>query len=324
MRALPRAVAVFGFAVAATAHAAEPKFEVQLKRSWIEAFKDRTSIEAAMVIHHSHKKPNKVGAGSQDGDLHFSGESQDVGLPFVAEIVNAASEPSAVAMIKNIATANEKASGAGRAVPVAGAWRLWFEHPSRSQIQGADNPFTPDSTNPNHSFEIHPVSAIGPVGSQRFDVIDSFAPVQDPTTNEVFEAYSAETAFPYFESLTCRIKASGSGVAIRSTQLKYNYVEFTFELMKPPKAVSDGFIALGRIVGDNPEKQLPSGVRMIFVKDSAPATTISRADVGETLHVLGIPRVNLNAVSFLVEQNGTREFSARLPYEMIIVGVYAD
>jgi len=308
----------------ATAQAAEPKFEVQLKKSWIEAFKDRTSIDATMVIHHSHKQPNKVGTGSEDGDLHFSGESEDIGLPFVAEVVNAASETPAVAFIKQVASSNEKASGNEVAVKVTGAWRLWFEHPSPSQIQGGDNPFTPDTTNPNHSFEIHPISSIASAAGQPFDVTDSFVPVADPKTHQQYNAYSAETAFPYFDGLSCRIKASGSAVALRSNQLKYNYVEFTFQLAQKPKKVSDGFIALGRIVPENAEQNLPSGVRMIFVNGTKGAVAMSTAQSGDTFHVLGVPRVNLNAVSFLVTQQGTKEFSGHLPYEMIIVGIYPD
>lgn len=305
--------------------ATDPQFEVQLKKSWIEAYKDRTSIEASMVIHHSHKKPNKVGRGSEDGDLHFSGESDDVGLPFVAEVVNAASESKAVAFIKSVAATNETSGGNEKAVAVTGAWRFWFEHPSKLQIQGGNNPFTPDHTNPNHSFEIHPVSSIGPSGgSSRIDVEDSFVPVQDPKTHARFEAYPAETAFPYFDGITARIKASRTGVSIRAPQLRYNYVDFHIELTQKAKQVSDGYIALARVVSEDGEQALPSTVRMIFVRGTEGAKAMSTAAAGDGFHVLGIPRVNLNAVSFLVGQHGTTEFSARLPYEMIVVGVFSD
>lgn len=39
------------------------------------------------------------------------------------------------------------------------------------------------------------------------------------------------------------------------------------------------------------------------------------------MRVLGIPRIDLNRVLSLVATNGTRQFDAQLPYEMIIVGV---
>lgn len=303
--------------------AASQPFEVQLKKKWVETYMDRTSITADMTIHHSHQSPNKVGTGSADGDLHFSGEADIVGLPFVAEIVNAASENSAVAFVKKTAKANEQAPKHETSVPVSGAWRLWFEHPSKQQIQGGNNPFVPDSTNPSHSFEIHPVSQIAPPGQPSLNVRDRIVPVENFTNKTMFEAYDAETAFPYFESLTLTIKASATAIAIRSNQLKYNYVKFDFELTQKPKKVQDGYIALARVVGGSAETaDLPGQIRLIFVDGTAGADAMSKANTGDSFTVLGVPRLNLNAIDHLVKTNGTAQFTAKLPYEMIIVGVY--
>jgi hypothetical protein len=312
-----------GFVQPKPACAATPQFEVQLKKAWVETYMDRTSITAEMTIHHSHQRPNQVGKGSQDGDLHFSGEADIVGLPFVAEIVNAASENSAVASVKKIASANEQDPNHETSISVTGAWRLWFEHPSKEQIQGGDNPFLPDNTNPNHSFEIHPVSEIESPEEPALDVRDKIVPVENFSTHKVFEAYDAETALPYFESLSLVIKASQSAIAIRSNQLKYNYVKFSVELTQKPKKVSDGYIALGRVVSDDAEEtDLPGQLRLIFVEGTKGADAMSNAKVGDSFTLLGIPRLNLNAIDTLVKQNGTAQFTAKLPYEMIIVGVY--
>ncbi len=309
--------------VAAHLWAAEPKFEVQLKKKWVETYMDRTSIEADMVIHHSHKQPNRVGEKSEDGDLHFSGESDDVGLPFVAEIVNAAAETPAVNFVKATAKFNEDNPDNEKSVRVTGAWRLWFEHPSKSQIQGGDNSFSPDNTNPNHSFEIHPVSLLTPSGQSAFDVTGKIVPVEDFKTRKLFVAYDTETAFPYFEGVTIVIKASNSGIAIRSPQLKYNYVKFDVELKQKPKKVSDGYIALATVVAENAEEEdLPGQIRLIFVDGSDGAKAMATAKSGDTFTLLGVPRLNLNAVMSLVKQNGTAQFTAKLPYEMIIVGIY--
>lgn len=298
-------------------------YEVQLKKAWVEAFKDRTTIEADMVVHHSHKNPNKISKSPEDGDLHFSGESDHVGLPFVAEIVNAATEKDAVKFVKTTAKANEDDPDNATAIRITGAWRLWFEHPSKSQVQGADNAFHPDHTNPDHSFEIHPVSFVGS-DAQSFDILNSIVPVQDFTTNKFMEAYDAQTAFPYFEGVTISLKASSSAIAIRCQKLRYNYVEFDVELTKKPKKVSDGYIALGRVMSDNAEEDadLPGQLRLIFVAGTVGANTMKTAKAGDSFRLLGIPRLNLNAISFLVGQHGTAQFDAKLPYEMIIVGIY--
>jgi len=281
-------------------------FEVRLKKAWATKFADRTSIQAKMVIHHAHKSPNPIKSGGDDGDMHFSGESADVGLPFVAEIVNAAlpGEQSAVSDVK-------ASEGSTSNVIVTGAWRLWFEHPSTTQTQGAHNPFSPDNTNPDHSFEIHPVSQIEQDGVQAsFVLIKNYTP------------YTADVAFPYFDKAKLTIKASSSGISLRSKKLKYNYVGFGIELTHKPKKVSDGYIVLAKVLsGDGDEEAANGERRMIFVDGTAAAAKIQTAAAGDRFDVLGIPRINLNGVLALVAKHGTAQFDAQLPYEMIIVGV---
>jgi len=61
---------------------------------------------------------------------------------------------------------------------------------------------------------------------------------------------------------------------------------------------------------------------MIFVQGTKAALAVQNASSGARLRVLGVPRISLNKVISLVESNGTRQFNAQLPYEMIIVGVF--
>lgn len=286
-------------------HAQEPKFEVRLKRAWVQAFADRTSIDARMDVRHSHTQANTVSQGGNDGDLHFSGVSPDVGLPFVAEVVNAGLQPQQprVAQIRAAAQSSTP-------LVISGAWRLWFEHPARRQTQGGSDPFTPDNTNPNHSFEVHPISRV-----DQADVTGSFIPIPG------YHAYAATTAFPYFDACSVTVKASHSGISIRSKQLRYNYVAFEIELAQPPKRVADGWIALATVLADGDEVAAQGTRRMIFVQGTAAAQTIQHATSGDRFRVLGIPRINLSAVLALVNTRGTAQFRAQLPYEMIIVGV---
>src|SRR5664279_2800380 len=99
-----------------------------LKRAWVEAFKDRATIDASFTIDHAHPHPN---APKDDGDMHVAGRAPtEVGLPMVAEMMNAAGalEKAAVDLI-------HKNEGNQKAFPISGAWRLWFEHPAPSQTQ---------------------------------------------------------------------------------------------------------------------------------------------------------------------------------------------
>jgi len=291
--------------VAGRLQAQDKKFEVRLKRAWATAFADRATISASMQVKHTHTKPNKVGAGGDDGDMHFSGVSAEIGLPFVAEIVNAALPAEKPA--ESLMMAKQQS---GEAVSIVGAWRLWFEHPSTSQTQGGANAFQPDNTNPNHSFEIHPVSRAG-----QQDVGSSFVPIAHYT------AYTADVAFPYFDKCVVTIKASKSGVSIRSKQLKYNYVVFDAELTANPQKVSDGYIALATVNSDDGEEAATGPRRMIFIGGTSAANRVKNASAGDHLRILGIPRIDLHAVVAMVAKNGTKQFDAQLPYEMIVVGV---
>jgi hypothetical protein len=285
--------------------AQDKKFEVTLKKAWVSAFADRATVTASMLVKHTHTKPNAVGSGGDDGDMHFAGVSDDIGLPFVAEIVNAAltgEKPAEQDMISKQKTKQQ--------LTVVGAWRLWFEHPSKTQTQGDNNAFQPDNTNPNHSFEIHPVSRV-----DQDDVGSSFVPIKN------YQAYPADLAFPYFDGCTVTIKASSSAISIRSKQLKYNYVVFDAELTADPKKVTDGYIALGTILKSGDEEAANGARRLIFIDGTNAAAKIKAASAGDRLRLLGIPRIDLRAVLALVAKNGTRQFDAQLPYEMIVVGV---
>jgi len=291
--------------VAAAPLASQAKYEVRLKRAWVRKFADRATVDATMEVRHTHRSANQVESGGKDGDLHFSGVSADIGLPFVAEVVNARQQGqlAAIQVIKD-------REASGDLLSITGAWRLWFEHPAKRQTQGGRNAFHPDNTNPDHSFEIHPASKIDDE-----DVSGAFIPIQG------YEAYSADVAFPYFESSTVTIKASRTGISIRSKKLKYNYVEFDAELAEAPREVADGFIVKARFLDDDGEQVGDGFRRLIFVGETDAAEAIQDVAAGDFIRVLAIPRLDLNAVLEMVARQGTRQFEARLPYEMIVVGV---
>jgi hypothetical protein len=277
---------------------------VVLKRAWIQKFKDRATIEANFIIDHSHDSPNP---NKNDGDLHFAGSAaKEIGLPTVAELVNArkAFQKDAIALIKSSA-------GSGIAVPLIGVWRLWFEHPAKSQIQFADFP-PAKNTNPDHSFEVHPVTKVGTISlEESFDFIDGY------------EGHEAKKAFTFYNSLKVTVRASGTGVTMDSKKSQFNYTSFELELIGKPKKLEDGGVMVLADVG-NPEDDdnpLARGIRMIFAPGTAGAKLIAGKKAGERFEAIGIPRVNLNAIDKAIEKSGTQQFTASLPYEMIVVAI---
>jgi len=113
--------------------------EITLNNDFIEQYKDRATISASFVVDKAHPRPNPP---KNDGDLHAAGRAPGIGLPIVAEIMNAASQKPALDAI-------HRAENSGNPTGLTSVWRPWCEHGGNSQqAQGASlEPF--NTTNPN-------------------------------------------------------------------------------------------------------------------------------------------------------------------------------
>jgi hypothetical protein len=60
---------------------------------------------------------------------------------------------------------------------------------------------------------------------------------------------------------------------------------------------------------------------MVFIKGTPPAAKLLTMSKGETVHVLGIPRVNLAEVFLITSKHGSTPVPMKLPYEMIIAAI---
>src|ERR1700751_563153 len=59
-----------------------------LKKAFVTKYRNRATIDASFFVDHAHKQPNPP---AKDGDMHVAGRApKEVGLPMVAEVVNAA------------------------------------------------------------------------------------------------------------------------------------------------------------------------------------------------------------------------------------------
>ena len=275
---------------------------VVLKKAWVNKFKDRATIDASFTVDHAHKRPN---APKNDGDMHVAGRApKDVGLPMVAEVMNAAKSTAAQAL-----TDIHSVEGQDKVVTVEGAWRLWFEHPADSQVQFADFP-PAANTNPDHSFEIHPITKFG-----SDDLTQTFLPVPG------FTPYDAEKAFGAYEKLTITVQSTTSAITLTAKKTGYNYVQFTMRMTGAPKKLADGgYAVFADVMGTN-DDAIASKVRMIFVPGTPPCTQLitQKLGDGDEMDVIGIPRLNLNAVWSFVSGAGNNGATRKLPYEMIIV-----
>ena len=284
-----------------------------LNKGFVKKYKDKVTITTSLKVDKHHLTPNGIDA---DGDIHMAGRDSVVLLPMVAEIVNGRNEKDTMQFLLQ--------TSAGQEVDVTGVWRLWFEHPSAdgtSQTQGLVVQ-TPSDTDPKHVFEIHPITKVG-----SFNCLDSFLPIVDNQAHptQEFRGTPATTAFPSYDSHEITISRSNTAIMLDTKKAVFNYTDFFIKLAGKPKDVGDGFIVFANISATNnfAEPLLVEGTRrMIFAKDSAPANAVRNLVKGAKLHVLGVPRVNLNAVFAVASTLAIGEpFPEPLPYEMIIVAV---
>ena len=289
-----------------------------LKRAWVNKYANRATIAGQMFVDHalhSPKKPNPK-KPADDGDIHASGRSPQVGLPMVAEVMNAAdNHASAVSLV-------DSHEGKNTQVNVTGVWRLWFEHPASGETQAQDftNLEVPGNTNPDHCFEIHPiVNFDGQALNGTFHDIEGYEPKD------------AKTAFSRYEKLTLNLRANASSVTLSSKMIGFNYVLFKIKLRGAAKALkanddnsSDGLQAnmdVFEVNADDGDDPLASSVRAIFVANTQPASAVKNLGAGDELVVLGIPRVDLNKVNAYLKSGGNIATNRKLPYEMVIVAI---
>jgi hypothetical protein len=278
-----------------------------LQRSFIEKYKNRATIDATFIVDHAHPRPNRP---AKDGDLHASGRSEEIGLPMVSEVMNAADQSTVLKAIHD----NEVTHAA---MPISGAWRIWFEHPSTTQPQVQfDNVPPAGNTNPDHCFEIHPITQYA--GNS---ILDSLHEISGYTPKD------AESAFGRYEKLSAAFDIDSQTVTITSKKVGFNYVEFTAQLAGKPESLdnndagtSDGQVVLANVMNNAGDEVSVDNVRLIFTAGTQPADELAKAVDGATLEFLALPRVDLNAISAFIEAGGSGTVVRKLPYEMIVVG----
>ena len=270
-----------------------------LENAFIERVKDRVTLDTALAV----DQVGKIHSPNQDGDLHIAGRSADIGFVTVAEIMNAANEKEAVSIARK---------GVGQTIAVKGVWRFWFEQNGAGEhVQKASLPI-PETSNPLHLFEIHPVIEIGGVS-----ILRSLTPISG------YQPKQAERAFNTYERIPCKVERLPNKTKITSTMAGYNYVEFILEAKETPKEVEDGWLVNATVRGLG-EEVLSRSVRMVVVKGSPPATKLAKLTTGDRARVLGMPRINLSLVHARVAEAAAdpQILDWPLPYEMVIVGIY--
>ena len=284
--------------------------KVKLRNTFIDKYKNRATLTGLKFrIGHVKQAVNTVGSGGEDGDLHMSGvPSSEVALPMVAEIVNAGLDgdpQKAVALARPLQTNTE--------VTIDGVWRLWFEHPPGGMlVQGQTVPL-PSNTNPDHIFELHPVTKFN-----QQSTVASFVPIPG------YIAYTAAKAFGAYEKLEFTANKGMAFTTIGSTKAGYNYTQFDAVLAGNPIDMNDGVFVLADILAKKGGKSVVASPRRLVFTKGTPAAAAFLAGPhkkGSAWKLLGIPRVNLDKLMADAEEHRGEDVTVRGTYEIIVVGV---
>ena len=317
------------FAAGSVGEGAPTPTTLVLKTAWAKKFRNLLSIDARVNI--TQLTPH-VG---DDGDVHGGSRKNAVGLPMVAEILNgnAPTQKDAREALKPVASAPDEMKD------VYGAWRLWFEHPPHTgslvQCQIFGNASTPvpslcsnqslggKETNPDHSFEIHPVFAVNGKAIGRPSLVLTGANTTVKKTEDAFREYTGVN-----KKLT--VKRSNTALIMKSIKVMANYANLRIRVTKArteTKRDKDGSIDGGFVIADvlvmvdGELEALPRGrgLRMFYLRDSVPGDKLDAAAVGDEFIVVGTPRINLDEVLKQTETQSMIEVP--LPFEFIVVAL---
>ena len=199
----------------------------------------------------------------------------------------------------------------GPKVKISGVWRLWFEHPPNEVlVQGGTVP-KPADTNPDHVFELHPLTVV-----DGRDADLSFVPIAGYTV------YTAEKAFKVYEKLEFRAKRNSVFTTLSSTKAGFNYTEFAAVLAGKPMHFNDATFALADVLDDNGNSVVAKPRRLVFADDEGGGCVRSEEpQEGTAITVIGIPRVNLDKLMDEAEQSPGETVIVKGAYEIIVIGV---
>jgi hypothetical protein len=285
---------------------------ITLRKSFVDSLKNRITIDANYEVFFAHKHPNTA---ANDADLHFAGYDKKIGIPIVAEIMNAKDQTPAVDLIHQ----KEGKGQPQEKLKISGVWRLWCEHPGDIEEFKQGKKIAIENTNPPHVFEIHPTTKVGNI-----DVTNSLHHIDG------FDYKDAEDAFSRYSNLRSRITKKGKWVSIETNGIGYNYVNFWIQLNATQKQiVDDGLFVFCTVYksGFDPNEEdqdelISHKIRIGFVKDSDIFNKVKAMKKGEFLHVVGIPRIDLALIAWRVEHSSSRPeaMNWNLPFEMVALG----
>ncbi len=291
---------------------------ITLRKSFIDSFQYRATIDCHYDVWYTHHAAKPA---AEDGDIHFSGYDKKIGLPTVAEILNAKDQDEAIDLI----IAHEgKGKTNNPLLMMTGVWRLWPEHMGSGAnfVQGmklSKAKIQSKKTNPDHVFEIHPMTSIGDI-----DLINSWHNIPG------YEPKDWRDVNDQLRAKTFVIKSTAKTITFTTKQVGFNYIDLWIRIDSLPE-IEDGAYAYCRTFDsdfdpdhdDIDAKTVTEKTRIVLVTGTEAYQEAMTKGVGGILHILGTPRINLSIIAWRVEVSADRPevLKWRLPFEIIADGL---
>lgn len=307
-----------GFLLYAPAVDSQPS--ITLRKTFVDSFKNRVTINAQYNVWYSHKKANTA---IKDGDIHCSGYDAKIGLPMVAEVMNAKDYKAAVDLFIEH---EGKGDPDNKKLSLTGVWRLWPEHLgaedffqgmklSRARIEKK-------TTNPDHVFEIHPVTQL-----EDIDLTSSLVNI------EGYEPKDVWSVFGQIQNKKFAITHNKKTISFSTKQIGNNYIDLWARVDQFWK-VEDGAMAFCTILDSDfdpstdkiADKLVSKKTRVVFVTGSEPYKQAAKKTGKHLIHILATPRINLSLISWRIKasQKKPEVLNWGMPVEFIAVGIIED
>ena len=291
---------------------------VRLKKTFVNEFKDKITIASEYNVWFTHHTPHSA---ADDADIHVAGYDDIVGMPTVAEMMNARDEQGGIDLfIQHEGEGNVN----NPRLDVEGVWRLWPEHmgPSGTTFfQGmtlSHATIKLKKTNPDHVFEIHPVTRVGTL-----DVTHTIKNI------EGYEPKDARDAFNVIRNKQFSISSTNITISFTTKSVGQNYIDMWIRIDSLWE-VDDGAFAFCTVLdsdfdpdNDNiADKKVSSKTRVAFVKNSESFNDVIQKNPGDFMHILGTPRISLAILSWRewVSDDRPEVLTWRMPFEIIAAG----
>lgn len=309
-------------------HQSSDRTIITLRRTTVDELANRVTVDARFKVIGPQQNAHSP---ASDGEAHVSGvtlrksNGSDYGFAGVAEILHA--EKYEGGLLDWIASKKN-----GTPILLRGVWRIWAEHGTGTFVQGQYDPpstWSPPS-NPNHVWEIHPITHIfentfDEVGPGRRVLLGDF--VYQKGYTKIDQVSRTRGGFGFLKRAKCNITKSGDQITIDSEAHKYNFLKFKAVLKSAPQAATDAehglfvmadiFDQEGKGETTSSDAPLASNVRLCLVKGTPVATAVEQASVGDTVYLVGFPRVNLARVKEIIQAGQTYQ-SKPLPFEIVV------